>query len=539
LCVSRLACAEAGVAATSHHLATEAALDAMKQGGNAVDAAVAAMLTLGVVEGYNSGIGGGCFMLIRTAAGELICIDGRETAPAAATRDMYVRNGVAETSLSQTGALASATPGAVAAYELAVRSYGKRPLGDQLTAAAALAERGFPVGAGLARALQQQAPTLARNPSAGAIFLKGDGQPLAKGELLRQPELAQTYRHIAEHGRDWFYRGAFAQSVGEWMTANGGILTAADFAGYQPKVRKPIRSTYRGYEIVTFPPPSSGGVHLLQMLNMLESFDLRAMGRNSPEFIHTTAETMKLAFADRAYWLGDPDFAKVPLGLISKDYAKKLVSEIDPKRSTAVSGPGQPDGATEEIFGKHTTHVSTADAEGNWVACTATVNTTFGSKVVVPGTGVVLNNEMDDFSVQPNVPNAFGLVGGEANAIAPGKRPLSSMTPTIVLKDGQPVFTVGAAGGPTIISQVLLAVVNTIDFRMDVKSALAEPRFHHQWRPDKLVIEKAVPTEVQEELARRGHVLSVVEHIGITQASGLDAKGELTAQREPRIERAQ
>jgi gamma-glutamyltranspeptidase/glutathione hydrolase len=289
---------------------------------------------------------------------------------------------------------------------------------------------------------------------------------------------------------------------------------------------------------VTFAPPSSGGVHLAQMLNILENFDLRAMGRSSPDFIHVTAESMKLAFADRAYWLGDPDFAKVPLGLIAKDYAKRLAGKIDLKRSTEVSGAGQPESATEEIFGKHTTHVSTADAEGNWVACTATVNTTFGSKVIVPGTGVVLNNQMDDFSVQPNVPNSFGLVGGEANAIAPGKRPLSSMTPTIVLKDGQPVFTVGAAGGPTIISQVLLAVVNTVDFGMDAKAALAQARFHHPWRPDRLVVEQAAPSDVREELARRGHVLSVVDHFGVTQAIGNAGPGPLNAERDPRIERA-
>lgn len=282
------------------------------------------------------------------------------------------------------------------------------------------------------------------------IFRNPAGGTWNAGQSLRQPELAQSYRTIAREGATAFYNGKFATRTAAWMKHNGGVLTATDFATYRPKVREPIRSAYRGHEIIGFPPPSSGGVHVAQILNILEHFDLKALGNGTPAYIHTIAEAMKLAFADRAHWLGDPDFTRVPRGLASTNYAEQLARRIHTDRVTTVSGHGQPPDATLDVFprlpdapavapdGKHTTHFSTADAEGNWVACTATINTTFGSKVVVPGTGVVLNNEMDDFSAQPGAPNAFGLVGAEANAVAPGKRPLSSMSPTIVLRDGHP-----------------------------------------------------------------------------------------------------
>jgi gamma-glutamyltranspeptidase/glutathione hydrolase len=503
-----------GMVATVHPAATKAGLDVLKRGGNAIDATVAVALTLGVVDADNSGIGGGCFILIRLANGKFVAIDGRETAPGAATRDMFVRDGKADTGLSQTGPLASGVPGALAAYEYATRKFGRKSLKELILPAAELAEKGFVLDGGYARSLRGVADDMARFESSRAVFFK-NGKLLGEGELFKQPDLATTYRSIAAQGSRWFYRGPFAQATEKWMKGNGGIMTAADFAKYRIRTRDPIETNYRGYRVVTFPPPSSGGVHLLQMLNMLENFDGRAM--DGVTGLHVIAETMKLAFADRAHWLGDPAFAKVPRGLISKDYAARLAKQIDRQRASEVKGPGTPPDWERDIFKKHTTHFSVADAEGNWVACTATVNTSFGSKVVIPGTGVVMNNEMDDFSAQPGVANYFGLVGAEANAVAPGKRPLSSMTPTIVLKNGQPIVAIGAAGGPKIITQVLLELLLMLDQDMTPTAALAAPRIHHQWSPDELMVEKGLPETLQSALRSRGHKVKEVSSMGVSQ----------------------
>ncbi|MBI5818216.1 MAG: gamma-glutamyltransferase [Verrucomicrobia bacterium] len=525
-----------GVVATVHPLATDAAINAFKRGGNAIDAAVAAALTLGVVDSHNSGIGGGCFMLIRLADGRFVAIDGREMAPAAATRDMYVHDGKADTQLSQTGPLASATPGALAAHAAAIERHGRLRLKDHLLAAAEIAEKGFTIDDKSAGRFKNYAPVFARFDGSRAVFLKSDGQPYAEGETLKQPDLARTYRAIARQGTGWFYGGPFAQTVGDWMKKNGGILTAADFQNYRIKLREPITMTYRGFTVVTFPPPSSGGVHVAQMLNILQSFDLKSLGHNSPDMIHVVIEAMKLAFADRAYWLGDPDFTRVPRGLISPAYAKTLAARIRMDRASVVAGHGTPENATDDVFGKHTTHLSTADAEGNWVACTTTVNNTFGSKVIVPGTGVVLNNQMDDFSIQPGVPNSAKLIGAEANAIAPLKRPLSSMSPTIVLKDGQPILAIGAAGGPTIISQTLIGLIGVLDFGLGVDAALASARFHHQWSPDEVRVERALASAVRDELRRRGHKLTEVNTLGVSQAVARDpATGRFSGAHDPRV----
>jgi gamma-glutamyltranspeptidase/glutathione hydrolase len=309
------------------------------------------------------------------------------------------------------------------------------------------------------------------------------------------------------------------------MTANGGITTAADFANYKAVEREPIRSTYRGYELVCMPPPSSGGVHVAQILNILEHFPIRHFRASSR--VHVITEAMKLAFADRAYWLGDPDFVKVPRGLVDKAYAAELAKKIDLDHVTAVPSHGTPEHWEGDIFGKHTTHLSTADAEGNWVALNQTINTGFGSKVVVPGTGVVLNDEMDDFAVQPGVPNAFKLIGAEANKVEPGKRPLSSMSPTIVLKDGQPILTLGAAGGPTIITQALLQISNIIDQGMEPNAALKEPRFHHQWAPDELKIEENFGKETLRRVEAFGHKLAVSPGFGACQCVMWDAQRKL------------
>jgi len=445
-------------------------------------------------------------MLIRLANGEFVALDGREMAPAKATRDMFIRDGKADTSLSQAGPLAAGVPGSLAVYDYAARKFGKLKLKEHLENAAKVAEKGFVLDGTYARNLAWSVKDLKRF---GGAFLKPDGSPYQRGEILKQPDLARSYRTIAKEGIGWFYGGEFAKRA----ETIGGLFTVDDFKNYQMKVREPIRTTYRGYEIVGFPPPSSGGMHVGQILNILETFEPQ---KDTARFIHRVTEAMKLAFADRSYWLGDPDFTKVPSGLVSKDYAKELAANIDPNHATTVTGHGDPGER------KHTTHFSVADGEGNWVACTATVNTSFGCKVVVPGTGIVLNNQMDDFAIQPGVSNFFGLIGADANAVAPRKRPLSSMSPTIVLKNGKPVLAVGAAGGPTIISQTLLVMLYTLDFGMPLEDAMAAARFHHQWMPDELKIEKKVGTNVIAALEKLGHKVSPVSTLGAAQAVGSD-----------------
>ncbi|MFO1514065.1 MAG: gamma-glutamyltransferase [Verrucomicrobiota bacterium] len=515
--------AKHGMVSSVNPLATEAGLNVLKSGGNAIDAAVAVGFTLGVVDTHNSGIGGGCFMLIRLANGKFVAIDGREMAPAAAARDMFVRDGKGDTELSQTGALASGVPGEVAAFEYAVAKHGRKKLGELISPAAEIAEQGFVVSQGYAARLQSVAEDLAKFEASRAIFLP-DGKPPKAGTVLKQSDLAATYRAIAKQGSDWFYRGPFAQAAEKWMKANGGIMTAADFANYHIELREPVETTYRGYKVISFPPPSSGGVHLIQMLNILKKFDLKSLDEVTR--LHVIAETMKLAFADRAYWLGDPDFAKVPRGLVSKKYAATLAKRINLKHTTEVPSHGMPPGWENDLFKKHTTHWSVADAEGNWVACTATINTTYGSKVVIPGTGVVLNNQMDDFSVQPGVPNAFGLIGAEANAVGPGKRPLSSMTPTIVLQRGKPIIALGAAGGPKIISAVLQELIAMLDLGQSPMEAIAAPRIHQQWSPDELMAEKALPETVKAALTERGHRLKELNALSVSHIVARSADGK-------------
>ena len=524
-----------GAVVTVHPLATKAAEYAFIQGGNAVDASVAAALTLGVVDGFNSGIGGGCFMLIRKPDGTFVAIDGRETAPQKASRDMFLHDGKADPDLSRTGALAIGVPGALAAYDLAIREHGNIDLAEHLGQAAAIAEKGFALDKAYLRRLDQAVEKLRQFPDSARIFLGPDGNAWPSGHSLKQPDLARSYRKIARHTADWFYRGPFALKTEEWMLANGGLISRADLAAYKARRREPVRSTYRGFEIVGFPPPSSGGVHVAQILNILETFDLRSMPPNSPRFVHHVAEAMRLAFADRAHWLGDADFAPVPKGLASKKYASELARRIHPDKVTNVERHSTPPDADTNLFGKHTTHFSATDSDGWWVACTATVNTTFGSGVVLPGTGIVMNNEMDDFSAQPGTPNAFGLIGAEANAVAPGKRPLSSMSPTIVLRDGKPVFTVGAAGGPTIISQAVLAIIHFIDHGMTPAKALSQARFHHQWKPNRLLVEKALGQATIDELRKMGHTVKVTDSIGAAQALGLGQAGRpFTGAADPR-----
>ncbi|RPH95597.1 gamma-glutamyltransferase [candidate division KSB1 bacterium] len=493
-------------------LATEVGLDILRQGGNAVDAAAAVALALGVTEGYSSGIGGGCFILIRMADGTSVCIDGRETAPALATRKMYVpRDTTQASTLSTEGVLAAATPGELAALDLAVRTYGRLPFAAAFNGAVALADTGFIVNRRYARSLNSNADLLGRFPGTKAVFFR-NGVPLRFQDRLVQTDLANTLRRVQTGGIEAFYTGDVPRIVEEHMKANGGILSKKDFAGYQPLTREPVRGDYKGYQVLSMPPPSSGGVHLIQILNLLEPFDLKYWGAGSSEVVHIIAEAMQIAFADRAALLGDPVFVKVPAaGLISKDYADAQRSRINRLTHEPLPGAGNPWAYSLEADSlpplKHTTHLCVVDSFGNAVSLTATVNTPFGSGVIVPGLGFLLNNEMDDFVTWPGKPNYFGLVGNEANEIQPGKRPLSSMSPTILLRDGKPFIIAGSMGGPRIITSVVLALINMLDFGMTSQEAMDFPRIHQQWMPDVLYMEPEYPFDVLSALRAKGHTI--------------------------------
>ena len=521
-----------GAVASVNPLATQIGLDILSEGGNAVDAAIAVAFALGVVDSHNSGIGGGCFIVARLANGDILAIDGREIAPALAHRDMYIREGELLPELSKTGALASGIPGSVLAlYELQ-KAGGKLNYSDVIAPSIPLAENGFPVDKNLAKRLSRAHDSLAKFPASKAIFINEEADYKA-GEILVQKDLARTYGNLAQYGPDYFYKGKFAASVEEWMKQNSGIITAKDFANYRTLRRTPVRSDFHGYEIYGFPPPSSGGTHVSQLLTMFDMLDLEK--KDESERYHLMIEASKLAFADRAYWMGDSDFVPVPKGLITREYLQQRIKEISETEVSVNLQHGTPADYEKNIFTKHTTHISTADEEGNWVAITTTLNTSFGSKVVIPGTGVLMNNQMDDFSAKPGAPNAFGLVGNEANAIAPFKRPLSSMSPTIVMKNDKPVLAVGAAGGPTIISQVAQTIFNYLALGMELDEALSAVRVHHQWRPDRVFIDGFASEKLQKSLEEKGHALSVWPRFGATQAVGFK-EGKLQAESEPRIQ---
>lgn len=520
-----------GAVASVNPLASRAGLAAFAAGGNAIDAAIAMAFSLGVVDSHNSGIGGGCFVLVRLADGRILAIDGRETAPAAVTRETYLKDGKVQPGLSKTGALASGVPGSVAAYHHLQQLGGKLDWAQVILPAAELAEHGFPVDRTLALRLARVQEDLARFPEAAAIYLLSSGAAPAAGEPLRQRDLAESYRALAAEGPDWFYRGEFAQRTEAWMKANGGLMTQRDFANYEIKVREPLVTRFQEYEIYGFPTPSSGGTHVAQMLAMLEPQPLSELAE--VDFYHRLAEAMRLAFADRAHWLGDSDFVPVPAGLLAPDYLRERAALIDPERARDKVIHGMPADA-EALLDKHTTHIAAADAEGNWVAITTTLNTSFGSKVVVPGTGVLLNNQMDDFSLDPGTPNAFGLVGAHANNVAPGKRPLSSMSPTLVTRAGEPVMTLGAAGGPTIISQVTQVLLRYLAMGQTLEEAMQAVRIHHQWNPNLLFIESAMAEAVREGLQAKGHALKEMGSFGGTQAIVLE-DGQFVPMTEPRI----
>ncbi len=521
-----------GAIASVNPLATQAGLDAFAAGGNAIDAAVAVAFTLGVVDSHNSGVGGGCFILARLANGEILAIDGREMAPARATRDMFIRNGQAEPELSKTGALAVGIPGSVAALHQLQSQAGKLRWPDLLLPAAELAEEGFAVDRTLALRLARTFPAMQGFPATARVFSTAEGTPLQAGDRLVQQDLAGSYRALAQWGPEWFYRGEFASRAGNWMAQNGGLVTAADFAGYRTKLRTPVKSEFNGYTIYGFPPPSSGGIHVGQMLNMLSA--LAWERRSEADRYHLLAEVMRSAFADRAFWLGDADYVNVPERLLAPAYAQQRAGQISLDKAAIQVEHGNPATTAEGLLDKHTTHIATADSQGNWVAITTTLNTSFGSKVMIPETGILLNNQMDDFSAQVGVPNAFGLVGTDANSVAPGKRPLSSMSPTLVMKGQTPVLTLGAAGGPTIISQVLQVLLNHLALQEPVAEAIAKPRVHHQWQPDTLFVEPTMDPALRGELESRGHTLKEIGAFGGTQAIALE-NGVLVPVTEPRI----
>lgn len=521
-----------GAVATVHPLATGAAANQLENGGNAIDAAIAAALTLGVVDSYNSGIGGGLFALVHWADGRVEAIDGREMAPSKAHRDLYIRKGKVVSELSRTGALAIGIPGSVAAFDYLSVSGGNMPIATLYQQAAELAGQGFPLSVEYANRLKRHANNLGRFKAAQAIFLNSNVQPWTAGHRLVQADLANTYRQLAKQGSDYFYKGQFAQQLAAWMQNNDGLITAKDMASYQLKIREPVKSQFYGYTIYGFPPPSSGGIHVAQLLNMVETLALDKKDQSTRN--HLLAESMKLAFADRAYWLGDPDFVKVPKSLIDQAYTNSLAQSIDEKKVSVVTGHSVPLNAKDDWFDKHTTHIAVADKQGNWVAITTTLNTSFGSKVVIPGTGVLMNNQMDDFSAQPGVPNAYGLVGSESNSIQPGKRPLSSMSPTLVLKQGKPVMTLGAAGGPMIITQVTQGIINHLLLNQNLYTSLASPRIHQQWLPDVLFHDKKLPQDQQQALIDKGHTLKQLRFEGSTNGISIRS-GSFKAVSEPRL----
>ncbi|HKO54884.1 MAG TPA: gamma-glutamyltransferase [Thermoanaerobaculia bacterium] len=514
------------VASTSE-IASRIGAEVMKKGGNAVDAAVAVALALAVTWPSAGNIGGGGFMLVRKADGTAEALDYRERAPLAATRDMYLdANGNVIKGLSTEGYKAVAVPGTVAGLALAHQRHGKLKWAELVEPARKLAAEGFTVNYHLARSLRGNSTTkrLANFPESVRIYQRG-GKFYEMGERFVQPELAATLARIRDKGRDGFYRGETARLLIADMRAHGGIITAEDLAGYEPTIRKPLRTTYRGYEIITMPPPSSGGIALIEMLNMLEPYDPKAMGWHSSQQIHLVTEIERRAFADRAQFLGDTDFVKVPVtALVSRAYAEKRRADIDLAHASTSATVGAGNPAPYESA--ETTHFTIVDGEGNVVSSTYTLNDSYGSGVTAKGTGFLLNDEMDDFTSKPGVPNDYKLIQGEANAIQPKKRPLSSMTPTIVLKDGKVAFAVGSPGGPTIINTVLQVVINVIDFGMDIQEAIAAPRFHHQWLPDELFWEeRGINRDTREALERMGHKFRALPGASSTPGTIGDAHG--------------
>ena len=542
-----------GMIATDEELGSEAGVEILKRGGNAVDAAVAVAFALAVVEPAAGNIGGGGFMLIRLANGKTTFLDYREVAPSKATRDMYIgKDGKLDEEASVIGYKSIAVPGTVAGLTLALKTYGSMKLADVLAPAIRLAENGFPISKRLADEFERQRPALQRFGVSRRIFLN-DGKMFQPGDTFRQPELAATLKRIARNGAAEFYSGETAHAIVDDISRLGGLITPDDLAKYQPKVREVLRAKYdsngHSWEVLTSPPPSSGGVAVIEALNMLQSVPLK--GWDDVESVHMVAEVMRRIFADRAAYLADPDYSNVPVaGLTDPCYAKEVFATVDSQRASsskvikagnphtcgvAASTATSPETLVSLGESPHTTHFSVVDAAGNAVASTYTLNDSYGSHVT-SSAGFLLNDEMDDFTTQPGVPNAlFGLVQSDANAIAPGHRPLSSMTPTILLRDGKLSFVTGSPGGATIISATLLSILNWMRLGMEPQAAINAPRFHHQWLPDRVLIERSFPESLESALNARGHATHRVGHIGLVNAIAIDpATGDRLGAADPR-----
>lgn len=524
-----------GMVATSHPDATRVALDVLENGGNAVDAAVTAGFALAVTQPRSGNIGGGGFMLYAPGdGGPVQAIDYRETAPASATRTMFQDNeGNVVPERSRFSHLASGVPGTVAGFALALEKYGTISLKEALAPAIGLARDGFKVPHRFTEGLEQARDRLEPWPATRTTFYRDDGSAPQPGELFRQPELAATLQRISDHGIADFYEGETARLIVEEMKRGEGLITLEDLASYQAVIREPVQGRYRGHEIFSMSPPSSGGVHIVQILNILEGYPIGDLGPNSARTIHLMAEAMKRAYADRSEYLGDTDYVDVPLsGITSKGYSEELRNGIHPDQATPSEqiAPGKP----MPYESNETTHFSIVDQWGNAVSNTYTINFSYGSGITVTGAGFLLNNEMDDFSAKPGVPNAYGLIGGEANRIEPGKRMLSSMSPTIVRQDGRNVLVTGSPGGSRIITTTLQVIMNVIDHGMNIQSAVSAPRIHHQWLPDEIRIEQGISPDTVNLLEAMGHTVETRSAMGAIQSIHIDAEGRLWGAADPR-----
>ncbi|MFN6181822.1 MAG: gamma-glutamyltransferase [Dolichospermum sp.] len=529
-----------GMVVSASPLASEAGLLMLKKGGNAVDAAVATTFAISVVEPFSAGIGGGGFLLFHSQkTGEIKALDFRERAPIKATKNMYLdAKGKVRPDASITGYLAVATPGTVAGMYEVHRRYGKLPWREVIKPGIALAKNGFIISDRVAwrssPAYEIRKQAILKNPAAKKIFTR-NGEYYQPGEKLIQTDLAKTLEAISENPQS-FYRGKIAETIASDMKKNGGLITIEDLKQYQAIWRNPVCGNFRKSKICSMPPPSSGGVHLLQMLNMIGDTDLKFWGWHHPDAIHLIIEIMKIAYSDRAEYLGDPDFVKVPISeLISPAYAQKRRQEINMKMATPSTAIKPEIKTLKNHESTETSHLNVVDADRNAVSLTFTINLGFGAGIVTPGTGIVLNNEMDDFAVAPGVPNAFGLVGKEANSIAPKKTPLSSMTPTIITENNRLRMVVGASGGSTIITQVLQIILNVLESKMDVGTAIFVPRIHHQWLPDELRVEAwGLDALTAEDLRRRGHKIRETRPWGNANAITVTEDDTLEAAADPR-----
>ena len=510
-----------GMVISASSIASDVGAEVLKDGGTAIDAIVATAFAMAVTFPFAGNIGGGGFMVYRPASGEPFAYDFRETAPAGSSPTMFLVNGKYDSDRHHNSHIAVGVPGTVAGLHMAWKDHGKLPWRRLVEPAVKLARDGFPISEGLARSLAGVLDNMKPYPASIAQFSK-KGVPYEAGEILKQPDLARTLQRIATQGPDGFYKGETAELLEKDMKAHGGLMTRQDLAAYQAKKRTPVRGTYRGYDVLSMPPISSGGVALIEMLNILEGFDLKASGFGSAQTIHLVAESMRRAYADRAQHLGDPEFnPQMPLDrLISKDYATKVRSTIDQARASK-SSPTTFSWPTE---GNETTHVSVVDEQRNAVSMTYTLEAGYGSKITVPGAGFLLNNEMGDFNAGPGLTNADGLIGTEPNLAQPGKRMLSSMTPTILVKDGKLAMVTGSPGGRTIINTVLLTILNVVDFGMNAQEAVDAGRFHHQWLPDRITVERQqFSPDTVAMLKAKGHDVRETQAQGVAEVIVLDA----------------